>query len=86
MRREELGDQLARLAEPVAREGFGTSVSVEAGDPSFNLLCRLERDPPGLVVVSRKTRPDGKGVLSTPAYRMLKHSPVPVLVVPGEAR
>jgi nucleotide-binding universal stress UspA family protein len=83
-RRKVLDEQLTRLAEPVAREGFATSVSVEAGDPSFNLLCRLERDTPGLVVVSRKMRADGRGVLSTPAYRMVKHSPVPVLVVPGE--
>jgi len=84
-RREELEAELRRLAEPIEREGFATSIRVESGNPSFSILCRLETDPSGLVVVSRKTRADGQGALATPAYRMLKHSPVPVLVVPGVA-
>jgi nucleotide-binding universal stress UspA family protein len=58
---------------------------VETGDPSFSILCHVENNLHGLVVVSRKAGPDGFGPLSTPAYRIVKHSPVPVLVVPGEA-
>ena len=85
-RREELREQMAQVAKAAEQEGFATSVRVETGDPTYCALSRLECERSGLVVVSRKVRADGRGVLAPPAYRLLKHSPVPVLVVPGQAR
>ena len=81
-RSEELRVELGRRAETAKSEGFQTSVHVVTGDPSFSILCHLESKPNGLVVVSRKTGGHDPGHLGTPAYRMVKHSPVPVLVVP----
>jgi nucleotide-binding universal stress UspA family protein len=77
--------RLERLAEPITRAGFSTSVRVETGDPSFSILCRAETNANGLLVVSRKTGLHGRSSLSTAAYRMVKHAPVPVLVVPALA-
>ncbi|HEU5074098.1 MAG TPA: universal stress protein [Polyangiaceae bacterium] len=77
--------RLERLAAPARAAGFSTAVRVETGDPSFSILCRAEDDANGLVVVSRKTSASGPSSLSTPAYRMVKHAPVPVLVVPSPA-
>jgi nucleotide-binding universal stress UspA family protein len=81
-RREELRDELLRLAEPALLEGFVASVQVETGDPSFSMLCRVENKRNELVVVSRKPTGNDRGYLANTAYRMVKHSPVPVLVVP----
>lgn len=81
--RHDVEARLERLASPLRAAGFSTSVRVETGDPSFSILCRAESDANGLVVVSRQTRGHGPGSLSTCAYRMVKHAPVPVLVVPG---
>lgn len=81
--RRDAADRLERLTVPARAAGFSTSVRVETGDPSFSILCRAETDAHGLVVVSRQTRKHGPSSLSTPAYRMVKHAPVPVLVVPG---
>lgn len=80
--REAIRDRLAILTAHAAEQGFPTSVRVETGDPSFSILCRIESGAHDLVAVSRKTGRDGRGKLSTPAYRMVKHAPVPVLVVP----
>lgn len=80
--RREIEARLERLAAPLASAGFATSVRVETGDPSFSILCRAETNANGLVVVARKSNASGAGTLSTPAYRMVKHAPVPVLVVP----
>lgn len=84
-RRQQLCAQLAELAEPAGRMGFTTAIRVETGDPSFCLLNRIETGSTDLVVVSRKLRTRGAVGLSTPAYRLVKHSPVPVLVVPSRA-
>jgi nucleotide-binding universal stress UspA family protein len=81
--RREVESRLERLSEPMRHAGFSTSVRVETGDPSFSILCRAETNSNGLLVVSRKTRATGRSSLSTAAYRMVKHAPVPVLVVPG---
>lgn len=81
--RHELERRLERLAEPMTSAGFSTSVRVETGDPSFSILCRAETNSNGLLVVSRKTSATGRSTLSTAAYRMVKHAPVPVLVVPA---
>jgi nucleotide-binding universal stress UspA family protein len=75
--------RLERLAAPLRAAGLSTSVRVETGDPSFSILCRAEASANGLLVVSRKTGGHGTSALSTTAYRMVKHAPVPVLVVPG---
>ena len=83
--RREVEERLERLAEPARAAGFATSVRVETGDPSFSILCRAETNANGLVVVSRKAHASGAS-LATPAYRMIKHAPVPVLVVPAPAR
>lgn len=79
---EAIRDRLAMLTHRAAEKGFPTTVRVETGDPSFSILCRVESGTHDLVAVSRKTGRDGRGQLSTPAYRMVKHAPVPVLVVP----
>lgn len=84
VRRDKL-EELERLAGPLREQGFTTNVRVETGDPSFSILCRVEQNPNHLVVVARKRRPVGRGALSTSAFRMVKHCPVPVLVVPGPA-
>lgn len=81
--RRDVEARLERLAAPLRVAGFSTSVRVETGDPSFSILCRAETSANGLVVVSRRTRGHGPSSLATPAYRMVKHAPVPVLVVPG---
>ncbi len=84
--REEICTHLDRFAQRLRLAGFKPAIRVETGDPSFSILCRLESNPNGLVVVSRKSPSDRAPSLSNPAYRMVKHSPVPVLVVPGEPR
>ena len=84
--RHDIESRLERLAEPLTNAGFSTSVRVETGDPSFSILCRAETNTNGLLVVSRKTSPNGRSTLSTAAYRMVKHAPVPVLVVPAPAK
>ncbi|HEY6725607.1 MAG TPA: universal stress protein [Polyangiaceae bacterium] len=81
--RRDVKARLERLASPLRAAGFATSVRVETGDPAFSILCRAESNANGLVVVARQTRRDAPSSLSTPAYRMVKHAPVPVLVVPG---
>lgn len=81
--RKDAEARLERLAEPVRAAGFPTSVRVETGDPSFSILCRAESNANGLVVVAREQGGTGSHALSTAAYRMVKHAPVPVLVVPG---
>lgn len=81
--RRDVEARLERLAAPARAAGFSASVRVETGDPSFSILCRAESDGNGLVVVARKTSGTGPSSLSTAAYRMVKHAPVPVLVVPG---
>lgn len=81
-KRREQAAGLTDLAQPLAKAGFEISVQVETGDPSFTILCRLESNRNHLAVIARKTLANGVGVLSTPAYRLVKHSPVPVLVVP----
>jgi len=80
--RHEVEARLERLAEPARASGFATAVRVETGDPSFSILCRAETNANGLVVVARKAQASG-AALATPAYRMIKHAPVPVLVVPA---
>jgi len=80
--RRDIEARLEHVAAPLAAAGFSTSVRVETGDPSFSILCRAETNANGLVVVARKTSASGAGTLSTPAYRMVKHAPVPVLIVP----
>ena len=75
--------RLETLAAPLRSKGLSAAVDVETGDPSFAILCRVEQNLNGLIVMARKTMPNGRGSLSTPAYRMVKHSPVPVLIVPG---
>lgn len=83
-KRRELEAQFTRLAHTIEEQGFTSSVRVETGDPSFTLLCCIDQHPTGLVVVARKTRLESLEALSTPALRLVKHSPVPVLVVPGK--
>lgn len=80
--RHEVRKRLARLAGRLEQRGFDTSIKVETGDPAFAILCRLEAIKSGLVVVCRKTPPGGSAGLTTPVYRTVQHSPVPVLVVP----
>jgi len=79
--RRDVQARLERLASPLRSAGYATSVRVETGDPSFSILCRAEANANGLVVVARHAA----GSLSTCAYRMVKHAPVPVLVVPSNA-
>lgn len=81
--RHDAEGRLERLAAPAKAAGFSTSVRVETGDPSFSILCRAESNANGLVVVAREQGGTGSHALSTAAYRMVKHAPVPVLVVPG---
>ena len=84
--RHDIEARLERLTAPLVSAGHATSVRVETGDPSFSILCRAETNANGLIVVARKTSASGTGTLSTPAYRMVKHAPVPVLIVPQPLR
>jgi nucleotide-binding universal stress UspA family protein len=80
--RDKLIERFDRFVSPLRAAGVETSVVVETGDPSFSILCRAEATQSDLMVIGRKTLHNGTGLLSTPAYRMVKHAPVPVLVVP----
>jgi nucleotide-binding universal stress UspA family protein len=85
----EAEDVLDALARPARAQGHDlrTLVLHEPVGPSCGLHRHLCRQPARLVVAGARTRPGlARLVLGTVAGDLVRHSPSPVLVVPGAGR
>lgn len=73
---------LKRAAEALRAQGFSTSIYMEKGDAADMLLEPLVAKQNDLVIAGTRS-PRRAGTLGAVTRRLLRHSPVPVAVVPA---
>jgi nucleotide-binding universal stress UspA family protein len=77
LRKGEVRARLEQVAKELGRAGFKTSMHMESGNAAAILVDRLATSAHDLAIVSASARRQPGPV----AERLLRHSPVPVVVV-----
>jgi nucleotide-binding universal stress UspA family protein len=84
---ERIAADVDTWAAPLATAGVPHRVVLENGPPGLVLLRVIEREGAGLVVLGTRGLGSSEGVvLGSTSHHLVQNSPVPVVVVPHQAR